>query len=309
MKIKITSPCSENWDVMKPENNSRFCDSCEKNVMDFTKMEKEDIIRFMLRNKNNNICGRIDNGLMKFSHDELMSVINKELITNKRTNYGFYLMLLGTLSIMSCTNNTENNIQNLAQDSKTTLLITETAKVQNIKDSDSLNKPNNKIHTPKIESKNSVLQKELDDKGVETLKGNVTCAPDEVIINTPVGGVAIIQENYNDPNAVYSNVEILPMFKGGLDELGSFITKTLKYPKYEKENKIEGRVYVSFIVEKDGRVTNPSIVRIPPDSKNFGEEVLRIMRLMPKWKPGLQKGQAVRVSYTLPIIFELDKLK
>lgn len=103
---------------------------------------------------------------------------------------------------------------------------------------------------------------------------------------------------------VYTAVEVMPEFPGGMDSLMTFLVRTVKYPQEAKDKGIQGRVAVKFIVEKDGQVSEPEIVRsVFPV---FNDEALRVVRCMPKWKPGMQDGKVVRVFFTLPITFRLN---
>ena len=104
-------------------------------------------------------------------------------------------------------------------------------------------------------------------------------------------------------NEIFISTEEMPEFPGGEQAMYAFLAKNLRYPAGEQH--IEGNVYVQFVVEKDGPITNPKVTR--DIGGGCGEEVLRVVCLMPKWKPGMRKGKAVRVQYTLPVIFELEK--
>ena len=97
----------------------------------------------------------------------------------------------------------------------------------------------------------------------------------------------------------------MPEFVGGLDSLGSFLKSNIIYPEWEKKNKIEGAVYISFVVEKDGKISNPEIYKTVKASKNFDTEVKRVISLMPNWKAGENKGRKVAVKLILPIRFKL----
>ena len=98
-------------------------------------------------------------------------------------------------------------------------------------------------------------------------------------------------------------VEQMPEFPGGQAELMKFLSENVKYPKDAQEAKKQGRVLVQFVVDADGQVVEPSVVKSAFPS--LDEEALRVIGLMPKWKPGMQKGKAVRVKFTLPIVFRL----
>jgi protein TonB len=104
-------------------------------------------------------------------------------------------------------------------------------------------------------------------------------------------------------DALYTLVEKQPQFPGGESAMFQFLTENLRYPTLAKENGIEGRVVVSFVVEKDGSLTDLKIVK--DIGGGCGEEALRLMQAMPKWVPGQQHGRVVRVAYTLPVSFRL----
>ncbi len=99
--------------------------------------------------------------------------------------------------------------------------------------------------------------------------------------------------------------EVDPEFPGGLEALYKFITDNLKYPQLALENAIQGKVYVTFFVEKDGSVSNVRILR--DIGGGCGLEAKRVVEMMPKWKPGKQGGQVVRTQFNLPINFVLPE--
>lgn len=107
------------------------------------------------------------------------------------------------------------------------------------------------------------------------------------------------------PDDVFMVVEDVPEFPGGAAALLEFLRKNINYPTECRKNRVEGRVLVSFIVEKDGSITNPFIT-LGADPL-LDAEALRVVSSMPNWKPGYQRGEAVRVQYTVPINFRLSK--
>jgi protein TonB len=97
----------------------------------------------------------------------------------------------------------------------------------------------------------------------------------------------------------------MPGFGGGDNtKFREYIQKNLKYPDVAAENGIQGRVFVSFVVEADGKVTNVKVVRSVDPA--LDREAVRVVESSPKWKPGRQRGKPVRVSFTFPIIFVLQ---
>jgi TonB family protein len=104
-------------------------------------------------------------------------------------------------------------------------------------------------------------------------------------------------------NEVYSQVDEMPAFKNGFDGLSQFLGSNMKYPKEARQNKIEGTVYVEFIVEKDGKLSE--IKAIKEFEASCDAEALRVVKTMPEWTPGLLQGKAVRTKMVLPIKFKL----
>lgn len=106
-----------------------------------------------------------------------------------------------------------------------------------------------------------------------------------------------------DPNAIYTVVEEEPEYPGGTVALMEFIRTNLRWP-FNPEECISGRVTLSFVIEKDGSITDIRELRSPDPRAT--EEAIRVVKLMPKWKPGKMRGQNVRVVYLLPITFRLE---
>lgn len=103
---------------------------------------------------------------------------------------------------------------------------------------------------------------------------------------------------------VFVIVEQMPSFPGGEDALRKFIAHSIKYPVIAQENGIQGKVYVTFVVDRDGSITNAKVARgVDP---SLDKEALRVVNSLPKWVPGKQGGKAVKVSFTVPISFVLQ---
>ena len=142
--------------------------------------------------------------------------------------------------------------------------------------------------------------------------GNISCSQDasqtedakeEVV--APVSPEA--KEAPADSTAkeeVFMVAEQMPEFPGGMKEMLKFLQDNVKYPESAMKKNVQGRVIVQFVVEKDGTPTEFKVLRsVDPD---LDAEALRVMKAMPKWKPGMQKGQVVRVKFTVPVSFKLQ---
>jgi protein TonB len=119
-----------------------------------------------------------------------------------------------------------------------------------------------------------------------------------------INTTAMAQNKKTSNDKVFEKVEDMPEFPGGEQAMMDFVSKNVVYPKEAQEKGISGRVMVSFIVEKDGSVNEVKIVR--GIGGGCDEEAVRVVKAMPKWKPGKEKGKPVRVSYMMPIFFKLQ---
>jgi TonB family protein len=107
-----------------------------------------------------------------------------------------------------------------------------------------------------------------------------------------------------EEDTVYQIVEQMPQYTGGEQAMMKYVAENIKYPQAAKDKNISGRVFVGFVIEKDGSVSNVKVVR--GIGGGCDEEAARVIKEMPKWKPGMQKGKPVRVNYMMPIFFKLD---
>ena len=137
---------------------------------------------------------------------------------------------------------------------------------------------------------------------------------DEIDINAEVDQDEVIEEyEFTPPEIeeeeiveaeIFKVVEEMPEFPGGAAKMMEYIQKNIKYPMMARESDIQGRVFVNFVVEPNGTITNVTVMR--GIGGGCDEEALRVVNSMPKWKPGKQRGKPVRVKYTLPVNFRLQ---
>jgi len=117
-------------------------------------------------------------------------------------------------------------------------------------------------------------------------------------------GPAVVVEEVVEEEQIFQVVEEMPSFPGGDAECMRFLSKNIKYPTIAQENGIQGRVILQFVVNKDGSIVDVTVARsVDP---YLDKEAVRVVQMMPKWKPGKQRGKPVRVKYTLPVMFRLQ---
>jgi TonB family protein len=120
---------------------------------------------------------------------------------------------------------------------------------------------------------------------------------------------AKLSPTYKDANGnlIYHKAEVDPSYAGGEDEMRKYLKDNLKYPEEARENRVEGTIFVDFVIDSKGKVREVVATDVIGDDVDFSlkEEAVRVVAAMPVWKAGIQNGKAVDVSYSIPITFEI----
>lgn len=286
MKPSIPHPCSENWDDMKIGLISRHCDSCQKDVMDFTQKSRHEILEYLIENRNQHVCARIFPSQLDYRHEEIVLTIRALEKKHRNTNLSFYLLTMATLSLMACESDLgKTKVKETVKKEATCNKNDETIILGGI---------DNNYPPPRIEQTTHT-------KGA--VKGQMKVAPPQETIIGDMVAPGPGPDEYNLDPGPRMIAEKMPEFKGGTKALMQYIQENLKYPQWESENDIQGTVYVSVVIDEKGKVTKPEILRSVAGSKNFDAEVMRVITTMPDWIPGEEKGVPVAVKYNLPFRF------
>jgi protein TonB len=166
-----------------------------------------------------------------------------------------------------------------------------------------------KFTPPVIKPDEEVQEEEVIKTQEELTKTDVVISIADVKGTDEVNGVDIAELNTmivgeDTTSTPYNFVEQMPEFPGGAIALRKYLASSVKYPVIAQENGVQGKVFVSFVVDISGSISNVRVARGVDDS--LDKEAMRVVKSMPKWIPGKQNGQAVRVSYTVPINFVLE---
>ena len=156
-------------------------------------------------------------------------------------------------------------------------------------------KDDEEIDLQKVENTNTTIGA-FDVQGNDEVGGEVLKAKEEIAQPEP--------PKHEEENKVFDVVEQMPSFPGGMPDLMQWLSQNIKYPVIAAENGVQGRVIVQFVVEKDGSVTDVHVAKSVDPS--LDKEATRVVKAMPKWNPGKQNGSAVRVKYTVPVMFKLQ---
>lgn len=298
MKPNIPIPCSEDWNKMKIGQIGRHCGVCEKSVVDFTQKSRHEILSYLIEHRNEEVCGHVRLSQLDFRHEDTLIVIRDLEKKHRNTNLSYYLLSMATLSLMACESNPK--LPPVKQKTEQTKTLGEARINETCQNSDKTEK----YDVTKIDRK---IGKEI--QVVEgTVEGGMMIEPPEY------GGAMEVMYEVAEPVLkgefeVDLNprmiVEKMPEFPGGTEALMTYIHSKLKYPKWEKRRKIQGTVYATFVVNEQGEITNPKILKSVEGSENFDQEVIQLLNRMPRWKPGEDRGEIVPVQFNLPFRFKL----
>lgn len=149
----------------------------------------------------------------------------------------------------------------------------------------------------------TVEELKVADPGQKTIAGDPNA---DIRIDEPVGEAPPTKQAVVEDNSVhdFASIETMPDFQGGMKKFYEYVSKNYVYPAAAREQGVSGRLFMSFIVEKDGSLTDIKVLR--DLGMGTGEEAVRMLKKSPKWKPGIQNGRPVRVQYTLPIVLNLE---
>ena len=154
-----------------------------------------------------------------------------------------------------------------------------------------------------VEVPQQTTQLEIVDDNVETKDIEINAEVEQNEVIEEYVAPEVVEEEVVEQE-IFQIVEEMPQFPGGEAKLMEYVAKNIKYPQIARETGIQGRVFVGFVVEPDGSISNVKLLR--GIGGGCDEEAMRVIKSLPKWKPGKQRGKAVRVSYQIPVFFKLQ---
>lgn len=315
MKVTIKEPCLENWDKMKVGIDSRHCDLCNKNVIDFTQKNRAEIITYLLDRSNERVCGRMNGNEFELKEADIPVLMDVLRAPKYRSN-AFLILAIVCSSVFSSCNilSDDDAIKKNAKAGveKVNELNRHYITVGMVKPSAST--LNNESPPP------MVFKEDFEKREGRKIRFVPPPVPPESIPSPGFGdgdGEAVVGEPVIEPiytgqidneiETVLTFAEVMPEFPGGMENLLLYLKKNIIYPTVYKEQGFEGKVYIQFVVTSDGEITNPVVLRGVPSAELFSKEALRIVRSMPKWNPGKNNGKNVSVKTIIPIKFELTE--
>jgi hypothetical protein len=269
-KLTIPEPCTQNWEEMTSQENGRFCLSCSKTVIDFSIMSSDAIQHFFIQNQNKKICGRFKNEQL----DNLIIQIPSQVLYTQTNYHKMFLLALfiamGT-TLFSCQNKdgSKNRIDKIEI-------------VDNSTQNQDENEAPSSCYGHKVESK-KINSKKSDERIIQ----GAVLPPNS--IETGSFKYHIIHNS--------TDLDVLPVPKSGMKKFYDFFTKNYVAPT--KTEKFTGKIFILFVIEEDGSLSNFNIAKNTP--KEIGEEAIRVLKMSPNWLPGKLNNRTIRSSYVLPI--------
>ena len=292
MKVAIFEPCPANWEKMQIKLDVRHCVQCDKSVVDFTKKSRAEIITYLIENPNGSVCGRMNQQQFDIKEEDLPELIS--ILSQPRFRANAFLILAVVCSSLfySCeTASTGKKTIGKMKIEKQTINPIEKQKINPIDNTsidDSLKKRKKQHIIPQVE-----------------LMGEVSILPEPPpaiaggITYEPLPEIEVV----TNPEEILSYAEVMPEFPGGMPEMVKYLLENMIYPEEMKENGIEGRIFVQFVVTKTGSVKDVTIAR---GIDGLNREAIRLVKQMPNWSPGKNNGKEVNVKMVIPIRFSLQ---
>ena len=257
-------------------------------------------------------CTAVDFSNMSNNFSFLLTKKRIKMITQSKKAKGVVIKALLTLPLFAlllfanCKSNGQNNVAN---ESRTTIKIGEESYVTfadpmeiNLDGKDytlDINSVKNektfKLGDHKVVAKNNDDERKSYTVTVDGKPFDLKYLVSMILDDTDVSG--------DEDEVLKGPIEVMPAYPGGPNALVKYVQNNLKYPESAKKNKQEGRVFVGFVVEKDGSISNVSVMR--GVCEELDNEAVRVVKTLPKFTPGMNNGKPVRVQYTLPIVFKL----
>jgi len=291
MKVSIVEPCPANWEHMQIKLHARHCDQCDKSVVDFTQKSRAEIITYLIENPNGSVCGRMNQQQFDIKEEDLPELI--AILSQPRFRANAFLILAVVCSSLFYSCETDSNGVKTIEKPKIERQTIDPVDKQK----------NNSVENTRSNDSVKKNKKQHFIRPVE-LTGEVSIIPEP---EPPISGGITYEplpelEVATNPEEVLSYAEVMPEFPGGMTEMIKFLQENMIYPEEMKENGIEGRIYVQFVVTKTGSIEEVTIAK---GINGLNHEAIRLVKQMPNWKPGTNYGKQVNVKMVIPILFSL----
>lgn len=301
MKARINEPCNADWNAMKIVHSGRFCHHCSKTVVDFSGMKREEILQYLLSRPEQRVCGRIYRGQLDFSEDDYRTVIRSLPRHSIDSNLAFYLLTVATMSLAACHNPAPAPSVAAKAPQEQQSLADSTA-------ADSLQFIPIPFTFPDLapwlsypfpsQMMGGAVSLDYPHWGIG-IPGPGSIADSNLVQSTATDSLPAFSAD-----SVYTYPAQMPEFPGGVAALQNWLRENVKYPRRARRKGVEGTVYASFIVGKDGTLSDIRIEKSIADGEKFDRNVAKALKKMPRWSCGRQDSIPVKTRFFLPVEFK-----
>lgn len=298
-KIAIPKPCHEDWNQMTPDQTGRFCTSCVKSVVDFTNMKASEIQDYFIKNQGKSVCGRFKNEQL----DTIIIQIPKDVLFSQVQFHKMFMLalLISMPGILNCQNRNGNSqkidkvevIDSISEKSDIGRVKSDSMTHQNVEMT-----PERKARIEELRKKREALIKQREEMRHKDRSSFIAGKVAPVV----TGDVAVSQTDTlscTQKDLIYNSarVQVQPTFPGGLSKFYDYFKSNFKVP--EESKNITTKLIFSFVIDTDGSLGHIKLLRGINSATD--KEAMRVLKASPKWIPGEQNGQKVKVLYSLPI--------
>jgi hypothetical protein len=324
-KISIPKPCHENWNKMSPKEKGRFCSSCAKTVVDFTKKSTTEIQDYLIEHKNKRVCGHFYKKQLDTIVIEIPQITFQQQLSYQKLFILALFFVMGT-TLFSCqySDGKKQKIENVIIKDSIKIIEEDLGVIFPIE---------NSIDSLKLKKDEFILLGKIEPLPKPTT-GDIICEPNlkkdsiieiktittgDTIEITETEGDIILEEviimgdiRTEEPKEPFSfyYVDIPPKFKEakkeGFDErMKKFVQESFDKKMTKNLNLSVGKykIFTQFIIDKEGNVI---YIKVRAPHPKLKDEVIKMLKKLPQFIPGKQAGKVVKTKYTLPISFEVD---
>jgi protein TonB len=299
MKVTIKEPCLENWDNMKITMHSRHCLKCDKHLVDFRTFSRAEIIAYLLSNPVGSVCGKMSSQQFDFHIDDYPALIEVLKQPRFQPKAFMILALIGASLFSSCEQ--ESNVRGSVSKSHKTEIALRSKEQKKKKENSKKDKEQKDIlrtfeggeilESEHVETVNEIHET----MGIPMME---VVEPERPIYDKEDPKIA------DDSPVVFAEVDA--QYPGGYAQMMKYIQESVQYPTLEKENGIEGKVIVRFVVNINGDLDKFEILKGVPNGKGLEQEAIRVIQNMPRWTTAKNDGHSVSQYMTIPINFTLN---
>lgn len=284
-KLLLQFHCDQEVNEMplKENGTKRYCQQCNRNLVDFRNHSMEEILYYKKSLNGEKFCGIFNSNHIR------PEIIIQPSFESRKGIFSNSLMVLAALSMLTACQTEEHTTQEKPGDD-----------IEQIERSDSSG-TSDKISNEKKDCTNDSTKNPIPPK----VKIIDDMMPEPPFVGYDVDPEPAFEEFIPEQETIYNIAEKMPEFPGGETKMMEYLKNEIKYPQFAKEENLEGTVYIRFVINENGDVMDPVILKTP--NKVFDEPSLSVIRRMPKWTPGEDRGKKVKVYITVPIRYRLNK--